>query len=163
MNGPIFERELWSCARPVRPMTEWCTAYCGVEEVHVIDHISVPVADLGRSATFYDAVLATLRLWRRKERPGAIGYGPMARPAPVFWILDRARDGAANAGIGLHISFTAPDRSSVDDFYSTALRHGGIDAGAPGMRPQYTMPFYGAFIIDPDGFKIEAVCRTPDE
>jgi len=128
----------------------------------LIDHISIPVADLSRAAAFYDAVLATLGLSRRKERPGAIGYGPETRAAPVFWILDRVRGGNANPGIGLHVSFEAPDRPSVAAFHAAALRHGGRDAGAPGLRPQYTMPFYGAFVFDLDGFKIEAVCRAPE-
>lgn len=128
----------------------------------MIDHVSIPVADLGRSATFYDAVLATLGLRRRKERPGAIGYGPDNRGAPVFWILDRVSEGSAIPGIGLHISFEAPDRPSVGAFHAAALRSGGKDAGMPGLRPQYTMPFYGAFVLDLDGFKIEAVCRAPE-
>jgi len=89
----------------------------------MIDHVSLPVADVARAATFYDRVLATIGLSRRKELPGAIGYGPADRAAPVFWILARR------------------------------------DAGAPGPRPEYTQPFYGAFVLDPDGFKIEAVCR----
>ncbi len=62
--------------------------------------------------------------------------------------------------MGLHISFQARQSSRVDAFYETALRCGGRDAGKPGMRPQYTAPFYGAFVIDLDGFKIEAVCRA---
>ena len=126
----------------------------------MIDHVSLPVSDLDRAAAFYDAVLATLGLGRRKERPGAIGYGPADRAAPVFWLLARTAGGAATPGVGLHVSFVAPDRASVDLFHATALRAGATDAGAPGMRPQYTMPFYGAFAIDLDGFKIEAVCRA---
>lgn len=126
----------------------------------MLDHVSLPVADLDGAARFYDAVLATLGLRRRKERPGAIGYGPVARTAPVFWILAREGDGGASPGTGLHVSFQAPDRASVDAFHATALRCGGKDAGKPGLRPQYTMPFYGAFVLDLDGFKIEAVCRA---
>jgi len=126
----------------------------------MLDHVSIPVADLDRAASFYDAVLATLELMRRKERPGAIGYGPVGRAAPVFWILARPSGQVAVAGKGLHLSFQASDRSSVDRFHATALRCGGRDAGKPGMRPEYTMPFYAAFVLDLDGFKIEAVCRT---
>jgi len=128
----------------------------------VIDHISLPVADLQRAAGFYDAVLATLGLRRRKERPGALGYGDDSRPAPVFWILARTGEGGASPGTGLHVSFEAPDRASVDAFHTTALHSGGKDAGGPGLRPHYTMPFYGAFVLDLDGFKIEAVCRREE-
>jgi catechol 2,3-dioxygenase-like lactoylglutathione lyase family enzyme len=124
----------------------------------MLDHVSIPVADVDRAASFYDAVLAPLGLVRQKERPGAIGYGPGSRKAPVFWILAR---GSADArpGLGLHFSFQAPDRASVDAFYAEALRSGGLDAGPPGVRPEYTMPFYGAFVLDLDGYKIEAVYR----
>lgn len=126
----------------------------------VLDHVSIPVGDLERAAAFYDAVLATLGLERRKERPAAIGYGPPARSAPVFWILSRQACNHAQSGTGLHISFQAPNRPSVDAFFDTAIRCGGRDAGRPGIRPQYTSPFYGAFVVDLDGFKIEAVCRV---
>jgi catechol 2,3-dioxygenase-like lactoylglutathione lyase family enzyme len=127
----------------------------------VIDHVSIPVSDLERSATFYDAVLSCVGWVRRKQLAGAIGYGPSSRPAPVFWILSRREAGSAAPGFGLHVSFEAADRPSVDAFFETALRHGASDAGAPGSRPEYTQPFYGAFVFDPDGFKLEAVCRTP--
>ena len=126
----------------------------------MLDHISIPVADLARAAAFYDAVLAALGLERRKERPGAVGYGPRGRAAPGFWLLSRSDHDHANPGPGLHISFYAPDRPSVDAFFETAMRLGGRDAGKPGVRPQYTSPFYGAFVVDLDGFKIEAVCRV---
>ena len=125
----------------------------------MIDHVSLPVADLARAAAFYDRVLAAIGLVRRKERPGAIGYGPADRGAPVVWILARRDAGAATPGIGLHVSFVARDHASVDAFHAAALASGGADAGAPGPRPEYTQPFYGAFVLDPDGFKIEAVCR----
>jgi catechol 2,3-dioxygenase-like lactoylglutathione lyase family enzyme len=125
----------------------------------MLDHISIPVADVDRAAGFYDAVLATLGLHRRKERPGAIGYGSPSRKAPVFWILARTSETSAQPGLGLHVSFQAPDRASVDAFHAAALAAGGEDAGPPGLRPQYTMPFYGAFVLDLDGYKIEAVYR----
>ena len=100
----------------------------------MLDHVSLPVADLDRAAAFYDRVLATIGLARRAA-------------------------GAATPGIGLHVSFVSRDHASVDAFHAAALAAGGTDAGAPGPRPEYTQPFYGAFVLDPDGFKVEAVCR----
>lgn len=125
----------------------------------MLDHISIAVDDLARSAAFYDPVLTTLGYERRKERAGRIGYGPGSRAAPVFWIIERTDEDRARPGPGLHISLMAPDRDSVDRFHQTALAQGGRDAGEPGERPQYTRPFYGAYVRDPDGYKIEAVCR----
>jgi catechol 2,3-dioxygenase-like lactoylglutathione lyase family enzyme len=124
-----------------------------------IDHVSIPVADFAAAARFYDPVLATLGLRRRKERPGeAIGWGPDDVYPPIFWILAR-EPGAATSGVGLHISFRAANRAELDAFHAVALKHGGRDAGAPGVRPQYTAGFYGCFVFDLDGFKIEAVVR----
>ena len=125
----------------------------------VIDHVSIAVADLPRAASFYDAVLATLGLRRRKERVGSIGYGPDAVAPPVFWIHERRGDGAAAPGLGLHVSFRARSRAEVHAFHATALARGGRDAGAPGPRPEYTAGFYGAFALDLDGTKVEAVVR----
>jgi catechol 2,3-dioxygenase-like lactoylglutathione lyase family enzyme len=124
-----------------------------------IDHVSLPVRDIGAAAAFYDPVLATLGLRRRKEREGAIGYGPDAAAPPIFWILARAGKGAAEAGQGLHISLRAANRAQVHAFHETALMLGGRDAGPPGERPHYTAGFYGCFVHDLDGFKIEAVVR----
>ena len=123
-----------------------------------IDHVSIPVADFSAAAKFYDAVLGTLGLIRRKERDGAIGWGPDEVLAPIFWVLAREPN-AASSGVGLHISFRAKARSEVVAFHATALRLGGRDAGAPGTRPHYTAGFYGCFAFDLDGFKIEAVVR----
>lgn len=123
-----------------------------------IDHISIPVADFETSAAFYDAVLATLGMVRRKQNDIGLGYGPPETAAPIFWIIAQ-KPGSASAGLGLHISFRARDRAEVHAFHETALKLGGVDAGGPGVRAQYTAGFYGCFILDPDGFKIEAVVR----
>jgi len=125
----------------------------------LLDHVSIPVADIAAAAVFYDIVLATIGLVRNKELPGSIGYGLPSASAPVFWILASKDTGAATPGIGLHISFVAPDHASVDAFYAAALAQGAKDAGQPGDRPEYKLPYYGAFVLDLDGFKIEAVCR----
>ncbi len=124
----------------------------------IIDHISLPVRDFEAAATFYDPVMATLGLIRRKQSTTSIGWGPDAVLPPIFWILAR-EDGRATSGIGLHVSFRARNRDEVHAFYDTALAHGGRDAGAPGPRPHYTAGFYGCFVFDLDGYKIEAVFR----
>lgn len=124
-----------------------------------VDHVSFPVGDFAASAAFYDAVLATLGLVRGKERLGSIGYGPDKVAPPVFWIHERVASGAAASGIGLHVGFRTDSRGKVDAFHDVALRHGARDAGAPGVRSHYTAGYYGCFVLDPDGFKIEAVVR----
>lgn len=124
----------------------------------IIDHISLPVRDFEASATFYDPVLATLGLIRRKQSATSIGWGPDLVLPPIFWILAR-EDGSASPGTGLHVSFRVKNREQVHAFHETALSHGGRDAGAPGPRPHYTAGFYGCFVFDLDGYKIEAVFR----
>jgi len=125
----------------------------------MLDHVSIPVKDLKRSGAFYDAVLATIGLKRTRERADATAWGVRAELPPVFWIHESRGAGSAHSGLGLHISFRVMTRAEVHAFHATALASGGTDAGAPGPRPQYTAGFYGAFALDPDGFKIEAVLR----
>ena len=125
----------------------------------ILDHVSIPVREFSRSAAFYDAVLATIGLKRTKEREGAIGYGAKPGWPPLFWILEQRDADAARPGVGLHMSFRVDNRAAVHAFYEAALAHGGKDAGAPRPRPHYTAGFYGAFVFDPEGFKIEAVVR----
>lgn len=124
-----------------------------------IDHVSLPVRDLAAASAFYDRVLGSLGLVRRKQRDGAIGYGPDEAAPPIFWILARADEGSAAPGTGLHVSFRARDRAQVQAFHEAALALGARDAGPPGERPHYTAGFYGCFVHDLDGFKIEAVVR----
>jgi catechol 2,3-dioxygenase-like lactoylglutathione lyase family enzyme len=128
----------------------------------VLDHISIGVTDLKRSAAFYDAVLESLGL-RQVFRDGdlAIGYGISE---PWFWIdipLDVNRP--VTAGNGTHIAFKAQNREAVHSFHALALKHGGHDASKPGLRPHYGPDYYGAFAFDPDGHKIEAVFRFKTE
>ena len=124
----------------------------------MLDHVSIAVTDLERAAAFYDSVLATLGLRRRLARADAVGYGPDAVAPPVFWIL-RPGGRSAAPGPGLHLSFRARNRDEVHAFHAAALAAGARDAGAPGPRPQYTAGFYGAFVLDPEGYKVEAVVR----
>jgi len=131
--------------------------------METLEHVSIGVRDLARSAAFYDAVLAPLGYGRVFTREGAVGYGS-GKP-PAFWLVDvsaRAR-GVALPGTGVHFAFRARDRAAVRAFHEAALARGARDAGPPGPRPQYMMGFYGAFVLDPDGFKIEAVCREAED
>lgn len=128
----------------------------------MLDHVSIPVRDHARTIPFYDAVMAAIGLKRVKETNGAIGYGrdagwPMFWLEPAWLLPDTAK--VARAGLGLHLSFRADTRDEVHAFHAAALAHGGRDAGQPGPRPQYSSGFYGAFALDPEGFKIEAVIR----
>lgn len=125
----------------------------------MLDHVSISVRDFARASAFYDAVLGAIGLRRTKQRADAIGYGDRDGFPPVFWI--HAHDGAeaARSGLGLHISFRVTSREQVHAFHATGLAHGASDAGAPGPRPHYTAGFYGAFLLDAEGFKIEAVVR----
>ena len=116
----------------------------------MLDHISIPVRDLEGAGRFYDRVLATVGLQRHLERAGAIGYASDPKQSPCFWILERKGD-AATPGSGFHVSFRALGRAQVRAFHEAALAEGGRDAGAPGVRPQYSNGFYGAFAIDPEG------------
>jgi catechol 2,3-dioxygenase-like lactoylglutathione lyase family enzyme len=121
----------------------------------MLDHVTVGVADIERSRAFYDTALRPLgieRLYAEGERFS--GYGEKKKA--FFWI--GLRDVAQT---GSHIAFIAPDRASVDAFYKAALAAGGRDNGKPGLRPLYHANYYGAFILDPDGHNIEAVCHQP--
>jgi catechol 2,3-dioxygenase-like lactoylglutathione lyase family enzyme len=129
----------------------------------MIDHLSLGVADVARSRDFYDRVLATLGHKRLYDLEGkAAAYGPK-HPYMQFWIT-RPLDGSQlpAAGNGTHVCFHAKSRGEVRDFHRVAIEAGGRDAGAPGVRPQYSETYYGAFVYDPDGHKIEAVCYQPD-
>jgi len=128
----------------------------------VLDHITFGVADLERCAAFYDRALAVLGVTRLATYssavtggPNVIGYGAQERA--YFWLQDQAATAPP-----LHVAFAAPDRATVDAFYAAALQAGGRDNGAPGLRPHYHPNYYGAFVLDPEGRNIEAVCRAPE-
>lgn len=128
----------------------------------MIDHIGITVVDFARSRAFYLQALAPLGFVAvmdvTREQTGGYegtGFGPPGRPQ--FWI------GSGDTRSGpLHIALTAPSRAEVDAFYQAALAAGGRDNGAPGLRPHYHANYYGAFVFDPDGHNIEAVCHTPE-
>jgi len=125
-----------------------------------IDHVSVGVTNVDRAKTFYDAVLAPLGMKpvmpvEFSGRLVGVGYGD--RPdKPSFWIQLPINRQPASMGNGVHIAFRANSREAVDAFYLAALEQGGVEDGAPGLRTEYHPDYYGAFVRDPDGNKIEA-------
>ncbi|TYO62933.1 VOC family protein [Bradyrhizobium hipponense] len=120
----------------------------------MIDHISVGVSDLGRSANFYEATLATLGLTRLVMRPRTVGFG---KAYPEFWINLREGMAAVAPESGVHICLRAKTTGEVDAFHAAALAAGGASDGAPGIRPHDRVRYYAAFVVDPDGNRIEAV------
>jgi len=125
----------------------------------MFDHLSIGVRDIARSTAFYDATLHTLGHKRLHEGQYGIGYGTKR---PQFWIDRSDSPVPADPKSGLHLCFKAENRAAVDAFHAVALQHGGADNGPPGLRPQYSAAYYAAFVIDPDGYRIEAVCYKPD-
>lgn len=126
----------------------------------MIDHITLGVSDFTQSVAFYDQAFAPLGVTRLFDVPlehtdgvQVTGYGD---DRPWFWLAEE------NPTTGLlHVAFRAADRAAVDAFYAAALRAGGTDNGSPGPRPHYHADYYGAFVFDPDGHNIEAVCHAP--
>ena len=121
----------------------------------MLHHISVGVADLQRSAAFYDAALAPLGYRRVWADATAVGYG-VRDGEDKFAIKLRGAE-AEPPGAGFHLALAAPSRDAVEQFHAAALAHGGRDNGGPGLRPHYGAHYYAAFVIDPDGYAIEAV------
>ncbi len=123
----------------------------------MLDHVGLNVSDLERAQAFYDLALAPLGLskLRTVQTPEASlsGYGEGMKP--FFWLHLGAK-----STLGTHVAFAAPDRASVDLFHAAALAAGGSDNGAPGLRPHYHPNYYGAFVRDPDGHNVEAVCHS---
>ena len=119
----------------------------------MIDHISIQVRDLEASAAFYEAALAPLGLTRFVERPGTVGFG---KRYPEFWLNHRPAAGPEPENTGTHICLRAPDADAVTAFHAAALANGGRSDGAPGQRPAAVTSYFGAFVLDPDGHKIEA-------
>jgi catechol 2,3-dioxygenase-like lactoylglutathione lyase family enzyme len=121
----------------------------------MLHHVSIGVSDVGSAAQFYDAVLASLGYRRVMEfLPYAVAYGERV---PEFWVQVPHDQQAHSAGNGSHIAFSARNKKHVDAFHAAALGAGAKDEGAPGPRPDYTEHYYGAFVRDPYGNKIEAV------
>jgi catechol 2,3-dioxygenase-like lactoylglutathione lyase family enzyme len=125
----------------------------------MLHHISFGVTDLQRSAAFYDAALAALGYVRVWADDTAVGYGHPGG-GDKFAIKLRT-EGAVPPGPGFHLAFAALTREAVAAFHGAALAHGGRDNGAAGLRPDYGPNYYAAFVIDPDGYQVEAVINVP--
>jgi catechol 2,3-dioxygenase-like lactoylglutathione lyase family enzyme len=115
--------------------------------------VSIGVADFARATSFYDTVLATVGARRLMEHPGAVAYG---KRFPEFWVQTPIDGQAATAANGVHFAFLAPSQGAVNEFWQKALELGATADGAPGSRPHYGEPYYGCFVRDLDGHKIEA-------
>ena len=120
----------------------------------MIDHVSVGVRDLECAARFYEQALAPLGLSRLVTRPATVGFG---KTYPEFWINLRAEMAKVAHDSGVHICLRARSANDVDAFHAAALAAGGRSDGAPGLRPHDRVRYYAAFVIDPDGSRIEAV------
>ncbi|MGP1387712.1 MAG: VOC family protein [Thainema sp.] len=123
------------------------------ESPSILSHISLGTNDFERAVAFYDQVLPTLGCRRLMEHPGAIAYGKVY---PEFWIQTPFDGQTASVGNGTHVGFIAPTKEAVHAFYDGALAAGAKGDGEPGSRPHYSEAYYGCFVRDLDGHKIEA-------
>ncbi|MDO8954022.1 MAG: VOC family protein [Gammaproteobacteria bacterium] len=124
----------------------------------MIDHIGIEVSNYEKSKLFYEQALAPLGYQLLMEVAGFAGFGMASKEGPIasFWLHQ-----GENPGTKTHIAFSASDREAVNQFYLAAIKNGGTDNGKPGIREIYHPNYYGAFVLDPDGFNIEAVCHKP--
>ena len=125
----------------------------------MLHHISFAVSDLQRSATFYGAALASLGYTQVWADETAVGYGHAG--GDDKFAIKVHKGGVVAPAAGFHLAFAAPTREAVAAFHTAALRHGGRDNGAPGLRRRYGENYFAAFVIDPDGYRIEAVNNSP--
>jgi catechol 2,3-dioxygenase-like lactoylglutathione lyase family enzyme len=123
----------------------------------MFDHVSIGVRDVSRAKLFYDAALATLGYRCLHQDASSLGYG---RDGVGLWVGAAERPVEADDKSNLHFCFAAPDRGSVDAFHTAALAAGGRDNGPPGPRPAYGPQYYAAFVVDPDGYRLEAYCGS---
>jgi catechol 2,3-dioxygenase-like lactoylglutathione lyase family enzyme len=121
----------------------------------MINHVSIGVQSIEKAGRFYDAALAPLGYKRLFDSAEALGYGA---DGPKLWVMRVERPVAADQASGLHLCFDAATRAGVDRFHAAAVKAGGRDNGKPGVRKDYGDNYYAAFIIDPDGYRLEAYC-----
>ncbi len=124
----------------------------------MIDHVSIGVHDIARTKRFYDAALKPLGYSCLSAGDTSLGYG---KDAVGFWISTSKSPVPSDPASGVHFCFTAPTRKSVAAFHKAALGAGGEDNGQPGVRADYGDNYYAAFVVDPDGYRLEAYCNQP--
>lgn len=124
-----------------------------MENPSIMSHVSIGVADFDRATAFYDIVLATVGAQRIMEHPGAAAYG---KQFPEFWVQTPIDGKPAETANGSHFGFFASSKAEVDAFFETAIEQGATPDGPPGPREEYGKPYYGCFVRDLDGHKIEA-------
>ncbi|WP_088158867.1 VOC family protein [Achromobacter xylosoxidans] len=129
--------------------------------MQLLDHVSIAVARLDAARPFYDAVMQALGAAKVYDRPDALGYGERCRAGSSqhSYLSVFADDDAGAPAARRHWCFKAPSRAAVDAFHAAGLAHGGRDDGAPGLRQHYHPQYYAAFLLDPSGNRIEAVCH----
>jgi catechol 2,3-dioxygenase-like lactoylglutathione lyase family enzyme len=127
----------------------------------MFSHITLGTNDIDRARSFYEPVMATLGVGQPFTLPGTLVFGDMV--GTKLFIVSPFDGGTASTGNGTHAAFLARDRAAVDAFHAAALANGGREEGAPGPRPQYHQHYYGAYVRDPDGNKLQAVCHRPPE
>lgn len=127
----------------------------------MFDHISVGVSDLDRSVAFYDAALSPLGYVRLWMQPRAAGYGVPGFTGEAPFAIIRFGDEMRGPEPGLHLAFAAQSREAVDGFHAAGVAHGGTCDGPPGIREHYNPGYYAAFVVDPDGHRLEAVRHEP--
>ena len=121
----------------------------------MINHVSIGVRDVARSKKFYDAALKPLGYRRLSDGETSLGYGDKS---VALWVQKSERPAPADMASGLHFCFDAPSRKSVAEFHKAALAAGGNDNGPAGLRADYGDNYYAGFVIDPDGYRLEAYC-----
>jgi len=121
----------------------------------MISHVSIGVRDLVKAGRFYDTALAALGYKRLYDSTDALGYG---EKSPELWVMKVERPVKPDEASGLHLCFDAADRVGVDAFHKAGIKAGGRDNGKPGVRKDYGDNYYAAFLIDPEGYRLEAYC-----
>ena len=119
----------------------------------MISHVSIGVKDLAAARRFYDGALAPLGYKCLADFPGALGYGG---DSPVLWVMTAEHPVPADEKSGVHFCFDGSSRKAIDGFHAAALQAGGRDNGKPGVRKDYGDNYYAAFVVDPDGYRLEA-------